>query len=146
MPDPALQDITTALLDQIGDIVTPLLPDLQISPDGLFEINPTPPTLDVLPDEPFQDQERFGVVSDVTFWLLRVRSNAPDNRAAQAVMLKLMDPRAATSLQAAAMSDRTLGGRVTDTLVTGASGYGFYPDPQGQGSYLGCMWKARIVL
>ncbi len=140
------QQIATALLDQIGAALVPIVDDLQVIPAGRFSWIPTPPCIDVMPAEEFQVQERFGVSNDVIIFTLRARANTPDHDGAQDLMLALMCPWSDTSVQRAVSADRTLGGAVHDAVVTeGPTGYGVYPsmDPSVSG-YLGCTWTVRV--
>lgn len=145
MTDPTLLQVQTALADQLRDVLLDAIPNLQVEPLLLW--NPTPPAIDIYPADPFQEQTTFGNRNDIVYLSVRARVNTPDHEGAQEVLLSLMDPRADTSVQQALLSDRTLGGTVTDvTLFEGPSNYGIFPDPSGQGAYLGCTWTARVSL
>jgi hypothetical protein len=138
-----LLDVQTALADQIRDE----LADDTIQVANMLVWNPTPPAIDIYPAETFQAQERFGIGNDTVFLSVRARVNTPDHDGAQELLLSLMDPKAATSLQQAILADDTLGGAVSQAMVEdGPSNYGIFPDPGGQGAYLGCTWTVRISL
>ncbi len=139
------------LLDVQAALATQLLaglasvPELQVAP--LLVWNPTPPAIDIYPADPFQEQDSFGLGNTVVFLSVRARVTTPDHDGAQELLLSLMDPRAATSVQQAILADYTLGGAVTQALLEeGPSNYGIFPDPSGQGAYLGCTWTVRVAL
>ena len=115
-----------ALADQITDNVA--ASDLggealQVWP--FLVLNPTPPCVDVYPADPFSEQTEFGALadhSDDIWFTVRARVTPADVDASQQLLLQLMDKRSDTSVKAAILTDRTLGGRVADILVGGPTG------------------------
>lgn len=145
MPDATLLEVCQALADQIEDELTDAIPDLQVK--GTLILAPTPPAVDIYPADPFQEQISFGQASNIVYLAVRARVNTPDNEGAQELLLSMMDPRAATSVAAAVYEDTTLNGTVEQAIVSaGPSDYGIFPDPSGQGAYLGCFWTVRVAL
>ncbi len=138
-----LLEVQTALADQISTVLAD--PSVQVEP--MLVWNPTPPCIDIYPSDPFQEQESFGKGNTVIYLDVRGRVNTPDHDGAQELLLSLMDPTAATSVQQAVLSDDTLGGVVEAcTVSAGPSNYGIFPDPSGQGAFLGCTWQVRVIL
>lgn len=138
-----LLEVQTALADQIRDTLDNT--DIQVEP--LLVWNPTPPAIDIYPADPFQEQERLGVGNDLIFLSVRARANTPDHDGAQELLLSLMDPKASTSVQQAILTDETLNSTVTQAVVfEGPTNYGIFPDPSGQGAFLGCTWTVRVAL
>lgn len=138
-----LLEVQTALADQIRDTLDNT--DIQVEP--LLVWNPTPPAIDIYPADPFQEQERLGVGNDLIFLSVRARVNTPDHDGAQELLLSLMDPKASTSVQQAILTDETLNSTVTQAVVfEGPTNYGIFPDPSGQGAFLGCTWTVRVAL
>jgi len=145
---PLIEDIFAALMTQIaGEVIPASAEGIQVSTEGHLIWSPTPPSIDVYPAEEFQSQESFGLGNTTVFVNVRARVNTPEHDGAQSLILSLMDPRAATSVQQAILSDQTLSGNVEQAMLSaGPSNYGIFPDPSGQGSYLGCTWTVRLVL
>ena len=138
-----LLEVQSALADQVADVLNDVT--IQVAPMLVWQ--PTPPCIDIYPADPFQEQQGFGVGRDTVYLSVRGRVNTPDHDGAQELLLSLMDPKAATSVQQAIESDQTLGGAVTQAMISeGPTNYGIFPDPSGQGAYLGCTWTVRIVL
>ena len=150
MASPA--EIMLALADQIaltltGGTTSPgtaaaAVAELSVNP--LLVWNPSPPAIDIYPADPFQEGIAFGKGNVDMNFEVRARVNTPDHDGAQELLLSLMDPVAVTSVAAAIVSDRTLGGVVEHVMVEGPSDYGFFVDPGG-GALLGCTWKARVT-
>ncbi len=138
-----LLEVQTALADQMRAEITD--DTIQFAP--MLVWNPTPPCVDIYPSETFQEQESFGKGNTVIYLDVRARVNTPDHDGAQELLLGLMDPTAANSVQQAILSDETLGGTVEAvTTSAGPSNYGIFPDPSGQGAFLGCTWTVRVIL
>ncbi len=133
----------TALADQIRTVIAD--PSVQVAP--MLVWNPTPPCIDIYPSETFQEQESFGKGNTVIYLDVRARVNTPDHDGAQELLLSLMDPEGDTSVQQAILSDDTLDNIVESvTTSAGPSNYGIFPDPSGQGAFLGCTWTTRVIL
>jgi len=149
LPDPPLiEEIFAELMTQIAsEVIPPSAEGIQVSTEGHLIWSPTPPSIDVYPAEEFQLQESFGQGNTTVFVNVRARVNTPDHDGAQTLILALMDPRGSSSVQQAVLSDETLNGKVRQALVSsGPSNYGIFPDPSGQGNYLGCTWTVKLVL
>ncbi len=140
-----LLTVQMALATQIAGALGGTFEGVQVAP--MLVWNPTPPCIDIYPSDPFQEQESFGKGNTVIYLDVRGRVNTPDHDGAQELLLSLMDPNAATSVQQAILTDDTLGGVVEAcTVSAGPSNYGIFPDPSGQGAFLGCTWTVRVIL
>lgn len=143
-----LQEIVEALADQITDGVAAadLAGEaLQVWP--FLVLNPTPPSVDIYPADPFSEQIAYGPTQERDVWFtVRARVVPTDVDASQQLLLQLMDPRSDTSVFAAIISDRTLGGRVSDLLPAGPSGLIVYTPFGSEGHLVGCEWRTRILL
>ncbi len=140
--------VQLALADQIRDaqIGDALGEGLQVS--HLLITFPTPPCIDIFPNEEYQIQEAFGKANTVIYLDVRARVNTPDHDGAQELLLALMDPTADTSIQKAINADPTLNGEAESAFVSaGPKGFGIYPsvDP-GVAGYTGCLWTVRVTL
>jgi len=143
--------IMQALADQINNSLSvgtagtavPVIDDLQITP--LLNIDPTPPSVDVYPADPFQEGIAFGNANNDLRLSVRARVTTADHDAGQSLLLSMMDPTAATSLAKAIGADRQLGTACSSLTVEGPTGFGVYTDAGGQGSLLGAVWTVRVI-
>jgi len=135
----ALRQIADALGQAVAavDVV-----ELQVSPRLL--VNPTPPAIDIYPADPSQEDAAFGPFSSLTHWTVRARVTTVDHDANQDILLDLLEPYGSTSVRAAVLADKTLGGLAEGMAVDPPSGMTVYPALEGTASYLGCEWRVRI--
>jgi hypothetical protein len=142
---PTLVEIMEALADQIRENLAgtadPAIDGLQVEP--LLLINPSPPSIDIYPADPFQESIAFGRANNNMRFVVRARTGTADNRGAQDLLLSMMDPRSTTSVALAILEDRTLGGDVEHVHVEGPSSYGVFAEEGG--SLLGCTWTAVVT-
>lgn len=140
----SLLEIVTALADQLRSEIEMDTDAIQIEPR--FVTNPTPPTLDVYPGDPFQTGIGFGDANNEIRLTIRARINTPDEDAAYDVLLSLVDPSGGASVALAVASDRTLNGKVENVAtIEGPSQFGIFQDLTGQGAYLGCTWTLTVT-
>jgi hypothetical protein len=114
-------------------------PDLQVWP--FLNINPTPPSLDVYPGDPFGN----GINDGLLYFTVRARVSTADAEAGQRLLLELLEP--GEGVEAALTSDQTLGGLVQTLSITpeGVSGIRQYlADTPTGGSLLGCEWRVQV--
>lgn len=140
--------------DPVGDRVNREIKDAlvglleQVDVDELQIIGghwPTPAavTLDVYPDNPFQDNAGFGP-SSLQRWLIRARvPDGTDNFAGQDKLLDLLEWAGPTSVRQALTADLQLGGLATGLDVDPASGFQLYTDGTGV-TLVGCEWRVQI--
>jgi hypothetical protein len=115
------------------DPITLEIPGLQITP--YLNPNPTPPCLDVYPGDPFQTGAGFGVGQSQLYFTIRGRISTADSEAGQQLLLRLLDPTDAASVEAA-IED------VATVVPDGVSGFREYLEDQAaNGRLLGCEWR-----
>lgn len=143
----ALDAIMQAMADQISTTLSgtasPLIPELQVT--GLFNIDPTPPSIDVYPADPSQSGLAFGRQNNEYSFTVRARVTTADHEAGQTLLLSMMDPASTTSVARALKANKTLTNKVSALSVDGPSGFGIFNDRSGEGSYLGCTWTVRVM-
>lgn len=125
----AVNAMAAALAPLAGEI-----DGLQITP--YWNPNPSPPSIDLYPDAPFQTGAGFGVGQKLVRWVVRARVSTADLQAATATLLRLMDPADAASVEAALAAG--------DTAVLGndgtISGFTQFADDPGR-EILGVTWN-----
>lgn len=123
--------------------LTVAVPDLQIYP--YLNTNPTPPSLDIYPGDPFQEPEGFSK-SKRLFFTVRARASTADPDAGQQALLQLLEPDGPSSVETALCWDG-LGGLVDSVTIAAESpsGYRVYQDPGGNGSMVGCEWRVEVL-
>jgi hypothetical protein len=75
------------------------IPELQIYP--YMNNNPTPPSIDIYPAEPFQEGAGFGVGEKQVRWTVRARVSTNDPESASLLLLRLLDCGHAASVEQA---------------------------------------------
>lgn len=118
---------------------------IQVSPRRLF--NPTPPSLDIYPADPFRstDEAGYGDVSGALLFTVRARVHTADTDAGQDLLLAMMDDQDALCVAQAILDEPTLNGYAQDVDVDGPTGHRMYVDPGGDGAYLGVEWTVRVI-
>lgn len=125
-----------AALEPVGVAVS----DLQVY--GYWNDNPTPPSIDVYPGDPFLDGAGFGSRELRAYFTVRARVGTPDSEAAQQLLLRLLDPDDPASVQNALEADGTY-----VVVPEGVSGYRQYPDDTGGNErLLGVEWRVGAYL
>jgi len=129
----AQQELADALatLEQVID-------GLQVH--GFLNPNPTPPSIDVYPGDPFQTGAGFGVGSAQVFFTVRARVTTADSEAGQRLLLRLLDTHDPASVEAA-LED------VATVVQEGVTGFREYlEDTAENGRLLGCEWRVSLFL
>jgi hypothetical protein len=121
------------LLEQTLGTLAGVIPELQVT--GYFNTNPSPPSIDIYPADPSQEDGAFGLENGFALWTVRARVNVADDLAAQQVLIRLLEP--ATGV-ASALAD-------ANVSVREFSGYREYPD-MVDGRVLGCEWRVQASL
>jgi hypothetical protein len=130
-----------ALVIDIADALQPItteVPELQLYP--YYNPNPTPPSIDVYPAEPFQQPSGYGVNSKYVWFTVRARVSVADPIAGSQLLLELLDPSSPASVEAALAQIN-----VVVDANSSVSGFRRYSDDQGDG-LLGCEWKVGAFL
>ncbi len=133
-----------ALAAQLTSVLVPVVPDLQVT--GRMNLNPTPPSIDIYPGDPFQEPSGFGGLDTNVNFVVRARVTTVEHEGAQDVLLELMDPTASTSVVQAIAANSTLSGAVQQAVCDPPSDFGAYVEPSGQGALLGAVWQTRVIL
>lgn len=139
----SLREIVAGLATTIDAGISAGLPGVQV--EGGLLYNPTPPSVDMYPDNPFLAQTAMRDSWEAT-WVVRARVSTAAHAEAQGLLLDLLDPRSPISVLAAINTDPTLGGTVDDEAVVSAgSGFTAYPETES-GSFLGVEWRVTVVI
>lgn len=130
-----------SVIEEITDALRALqdeIPDLQIY--GYWNEDPTPPCVDLFPATLFQEGAGFLAGNNVVHLTVRARVAMADAHAGQRLLLRLLDPEDAASVEVAlANADAT----VTD----GVSGFTAYADDTSATErMLGCEWRVSRFL
>lgn len=132
-----------SLADTQAEIAAALEPlqavvdDLQVY--GWLNTNPTPPSIDVFPGDPFQDGAGMGVDSQRVYFTVRARVSTADQEAGQRLLLRLLDVGDPASVEQALAE--------VDAVVVpdGVSGFREYlEDTATNGRLLGCEWRVSV--
>jgi hypothetical protein len=89
-------------IQNMVDALEPLMleiPGLQVS--GYFNPNPSPPSIDIWPADPFQEGAGFGVGEKKVAWNVRARVGLADPEAGSRLLLRLLDCEDPASVEAA---------------------------------------------
>lgn len=110
-------------------------------------VNPSPPCIDIYPGDVPRETDTAGFsVSGIdggVFFTVRARVSTADTDAGQELLIAFMDDADELSLAVALMEDQTLGGLANDVTVEQQTGFVEYP--MGEGSLLGCQWRAWVL-
>ena len=135
--------LAVTIQTQLCGTANPVIPQLQV--DGRLIPNPTPPSVDVYPNENFIQSTGFGHNQKMYSFTVRARVSTADNEAGQDLLLKMMDDEGAESLEAAIWRAPTLGGVGNVKSVMGPSAYGLFLIPAQAGmNLLGCTWEVLV--
>jgi hypothetical protein len=130
------------LIDEVAESLRPLatvIPDLQVY--GFWNDNPSPPSLDVYPGSPFQDGAGFGAGNNRVYLTVRARVSMADPEAGQKLLLRLLDPGDAASVEVA------LGNADAAVVPDGVAGFTQYADDTSAVErMLGCEWRVSRFL
>jgi len=133
--------VTLAQLQQaIATALQPLTSQIDgLQVYGYLNWNPTPPSLDVYPGDPFQTDGTFGPHSQV-FFTVRARVSTADSEAGQKQLLRMLDPQDTASVEGALANTATV-------VPEGVSGFREYiEDSTTNGRLLGCEWRVGAYL
>jgi hypothetical protein len=128
-----VQAIAAALAPLTGEV-----DGLQVYP--YFNGNPTPPSIDIYPPDPFQEGAGFGPGSKRVWFTVRARVATNDWEAASQLLLRLLDPNDPASVEAALAVDELA---TVDNTNGSVSGFRRYAD-DGQDQMIGCEWRVGV--
>jgi len=139
----SLLELTAGIASQLEQRLSIEIPVLQVT--ATANRNPTPPSVDVYPADPFQEPDSFGPPHRQATFVVRARVTDLDVDSGQTLLLEMMDPDSAKSVLAALAADGSFGGACQDSTVEGPSAWGEYQDGSGE-TLLGCQWRLRTIL
>lgn len=129
-----------ALAAQISTVLcgtaNPLIPNLQV--DGRIVPQPSPPTIDMYPSDPFTEATGFAKGEKDYFIDVRARVGLADSEGGQDLLLSMMDTQSSTSVEQAILSNTSLSGGGRVSVVDG-------PRFRPFGDLVGCFWTVRIT-
>ena len=133
---------TGSLIGAMEEIAAALAP-LAAEIDGLqvvpyLNTNPTPPSIDIYPGTPFQAPAGFGVGEVQVFFTIRARVSTADEEAGQRLLLRMLDPTDAYSIEAA-ISDVATALEVSEYRE-------YLEDVAENGRLLGAEWRVTSFL
>ncbi len=136
---PTLDAIQASIADVLEDLD---IENLQVVPMRWF--NPTPPTIDVYPADPAQEEEGFGGSQSILFWIVRARVGTVDNEGQQILLLQMMEPAGSTSVRGALNGSGNLGDTVEGIQCERPTGYRLFRDLPTSPEFLGVEWRVRV--
>ena len=132
-----LAETMEAIAEALGPVEA-AIDGLQVYP--YLNSNPTPPSIDIYPGAPFQTGAGFGVGQSQVWFTIRARVSTADQEAAMKLLLRLMDPNDAASVEAA----------IADTAAVTPEGVSefreYLEDTASNGRLLGCEWRVSVFL
>lgn len=146
----SLADLLDELADTLLAVVAPAVPaETEVQVMGRRIFNPTPPSIDIYPGDPFRttpDTSGFNETGGELLLTVRARVNTIDNIGGQELLLRFMDDEDPISVASTLMEDQTLGGLASSVYVEGNSGYTQYLEGGTEGrALLGCEWRVRVL-
>ena len=100
-------------------VVGPAVTETEVQVTGRMNPNPTPPSIDIYPGDPFRDTPTAGFqdVGGELLFTVRARVTTIDNIAGQDLLLRLMDDEDDISVAGTLMEDQTLNGLASSVFV-----------------------------
>ena len=145
----SLADLLDELAATMLAVVGPAVTETEVQVVGRRNFNPTPPSIDIYPGDPFRETPGIAGFAETGGELLltvRARVSTVDNIAGQDLLLRLMDDEDAISVASTLMEDQTLNGLASSVFVEANTGYVQYVDAGQEGAaYLGCEWRVRVL-
>ena len=132
------------LMAEIAAALSPIadqIEGLQIVP--FLNFNPTPPSLDVYPGDPFQIGASFTAGDNQLFFTVRARASTSDQQAGQELLMRMLDTADPAAVEVALAEI----GLVVPSEAAGVSGFREYlEDAAANGRLLGCEWRVTTFL
>lgn len=137
MASPSLLEILDAIEAALQPVVTEV-EGLQVYP--FMNVNPTPPSIDVYPADPFQTGEGMSRDERTSAFTIRARANVADLESGQRVLLQLLDTTDAASVENALLwNGFPYTARMADGYPTGFRAYTDSP-----GELIGVEWRIEV--
>lgn len=146
----SLAELFDELANVILAVVGPQVSETEVQVVGRRNFNPTPPSIDIYPGDPFRDTltSTAGFLQDAGELIVTVRARVTtvDNMAGQDLLLRFMDEEDPIGIAAVLQDDQTVNGLAESVFVDGNSGYVQYVEGGVDGgALLGCEWRVRII-
>lgn len=137
-----MDEMAAQIRDTLDDVT-----DIAVQVEPRMVLSPTVPSIDIYPGDIGRDAESaaFDDLSGGYLFTVRARIDTTDHAAGQDLLLAFMDDTDALCLAQAIMDDTTLNGLAASVDVTGQTGYVVYPEPGGDGAWLGCQWTVLVI-
>lgn len=133
-----VSELIVAIGDRLDEVLTSEIEGLQVVP--FLNVNPTPPSIDLYPGDPFQTGAGFGVGESQVFFTIRARVSTADSASGQQLLLRMLDPQDSASVESA-IED------VATVVPEGVSGFREYLEESAtDGRLLGCEWRVTAFL
>lgn len=139
---PTIAQIQDGIADQLGSVLGTIVTNLQIAPRLLP--NPTPPSIDIYPSDPFTEQLAYGGGNRQYWFTVRARVTTADVAGGQDLLLAMMDDGEPESVEAALLATNTIAG-VRMGQVEGPGGFQPYVNIDSSGQLLGCIWRVSFI-
>src|SRR4029077_1067350 len=89
-------------MEEIAAALEPLTSEISgLQVYAFLNMNPTPPSIDVYPGDPFQTGAGYGVGQSQVFFTVRGRVSTADEEAGTRLLLRMLDPNDPASVEAA---------------------------------------------
>jgi len=142
--------IAEAMADQIRAALEGHGWDFQVEPKWV--INPTPPTVDVMPGDTSTESSESGAMgetavdmADGLWYTVRARVAPNDYSAGQEILYELLSPDSELSIVQALYDDPTLGGAAADVSFDSARGFLPFPTVDGGSFHIGVTWRFLVL-
>lgn len=146
MATAGLIEIMDEMAAQIRDVLDDVT-DVAVQVEPRMVLSPTVPSIDIYPGDPARetDSAAFDDLSGGYIFTVRARVDTTDNVAGQNLLLAFMDDTDTLCLAQALEDDTTLNGLASSVHVQAQTGYVVYPEPAGDGAWLGCQWTVLVL-
>jgi hypothetical protein len=146
MPRAGLVEIMDEMAAQIRGVLADVT-DVAVQVEPRMILSPTPPSIDLYPGESSRDaaSAAFDDVNGGYLFTVRARIDTRDNTAGQDLLLAFMDDTDDLCLALALLDDPTLNGLAASIDVRDPTGYIVYPEPTGEGAWLGFQFTALVI-
>lgn len=141
----SVAEILEEIADTIRAAVVGEFDGVQVEPRMV--LNPTPPTVDIFPADPFREETTAGMgeIEGAYRFTIRARVGTADGDAMQDILLAFMDHRNSLSIKEILYTDPTLNGLAQDIDVDGPTGYRRYVDSPTETALLGVEWTVTVI-
>ena len=121
--------------------------DVAVQVEGRMILSPTPPSIDIYPADTARDPDSasFADLNGGYLLTVRARVNTADAVAGQNLLLAFMDDADNLCLAEAIEEDQTLDHYAASVSVQAQTGFVVFPEPSGEGAWLGAQWTTLVI-